>query len=136
MNMDTQKVITGVVGGVIAGFSIGVGFLIAQKTMGGLFHKKSAIKEEGIQSAVSKGVSEGVKQAKVESDAAAFAAMNASRQPKQRSQGRQAMRSMQSPSFVGFNGKESKFEGHPSRMSFNGDPRTFGLTPNGSLNSF
>lgn len=134
--MDTQKVITGVVGGVIAGFSIGVGFLIAQKTMGGLFHRKSSTKDESIKDAVSKGVSEGVKQAKVESDAAAFAAMNASRQPKTRSQGRQAMRTMNSASFMGFNGKESKFEGNPHKMSFSGDPRTFGMTPNGNLNSF
>jgi hypothetical protein len=32
--MDKEKIIAGIVGGVVAGFSIGVGFYLAQRTLG------------------------------------------------------------------------------------------------------
>ncbi len=79
--MDKEKLIAGVVGGIVAGFSIGVGFMIAQKTMGRFFNKQQPKNENAdVADAVAKGVTEGVKQAKVEEDAANFSAMNAAAQ--------------------------------------------------------
>ena len=126
--MDKEKLIAGVVGGIVAGFSIGVGFMIAQRTMGKFFHKKEQSDTNSVADAVAKGVSEGVKQAKIEEDAAKFSNMIASKNPR-----REMERVMQSSgrrsSFMGF-------DGNPNKMEFNGDPLTFGQSPNGNLNSF
>ena len=130
--MDKEKIIAGIVGGIVAGFSIGVGFMIAQKTIGRWGQKKSKSDTDEVAEAVKKGVTEGVKQAKTEQDAANFAAMNAS-------QGGRAKRHIgrgQQGQFMGFNGKPSGFVGDPSKMNFSGDPLSFGSTPNGALNSF
>ena len=40
--MDKEKLISGIIGGIVAGFSIGVGFLIAQRTMGKFLSNKEA----------------------------------------------------------------------------------------------
>jgi len=130
--MDKEKIIAGIVGGIVAGFSIGVGFYLAQKVTGRSLAKKVNKEEDSVSDAVKKGVTEGLKQAKTEDDAAKFAAMNAS-------QGGRAKRQMvrNNPNtFMGFNGKPSGFSGDPAKMVFTGDPRTFGNTPNGTLNSF
>ena len=132
--MDKEKLIAGVVGGIVAGFSIGVGFMIAQRTMGKFFHKKEAKDGTDVADAVAKGVTEGVKQAKIEEDAANFSAMNAAAQKSGgRSQGRQAMNQMMQQgrrsSFMGF-------DGNPASMGFNSDPLQFKSSPNGDLNSF
>ena len=125
--MDKEKIIAGIVGGVVAGFSIGVGFLIAQRTMGRLASKKNKGDSDTVADAEKKGVAEGVKQAKTEEQAAQFAAMNA---------GRGRRRPAPRGGFMGFDGNESTFSGDPSSMSFSGDPTHFGSTPNGNLNSF
>ena len=129
--MDKEKLVAGVVGGIVAGFSIGVGFMIAQKTMGRFFYKKAEDNDTKVADAVAKGVSDGVKQAKVEEDAANFAAMNAMNQ-KGGSRGRDAMNQMMNQgrrsSFMGF-------DGNPNTMSFDSDPLSF-KSPNSHLNSF
>jgi hypothetical protein len=134
--MDKEKLIAGVVGGIVAGFSIGVGFMIAQKTMGRFFNKQQPKNENAdVADAVAKGVTEGVKQAKVEEDAANFSAMNAAAQKNPRSAGGQAIRQFakenggRRSSFMGF-------DGNPNKMGFNGDPLMFQNTPNQELNSF
>jgi hypothetical protein len=127
--MDKEKLIAGVVGGIVAGFSIGVGFMIAQKTMGRFFQGKEENSDSKVADAVAKGVTEGVKQAKVEENAANFAAMNAS---KGGSRGRQAMNQMNTQRGGGFMG----FNGDPTSMEFNGDPLMFLSSPNGELNNF
>ena len=129
--MDKEKLISGIVGGIVAGFSIGVGFLIAQRTMGKFLSKKEDKDTTTVADAVKQGVTEGVKQAKVEEDAANFAAMSANPHNSQRSRGRQAMQYMagRRSSFMGF-------DGNPMKMDFEGDPLKFGMSPNGSLNSF
>lgn len=133
MAIEKEKLIAGIVGGIVAGFSIGVGFMIAQKTMGRFFVKKTEESDTKVADAVAKGVTEGVKQAKVEEDAANFAAMNAMNS-KNGSNGRRAMNQMmmqggRRSSFMGF-------DGNPNSMGFNGDPLQFKSSPNGGLNSF
>lgn len=128
--MDKEKLIAGVVGGIVAGFSIGVGFMIAQKTMGRFFYKKTEESDTKVADAVAKGVSEGVKQAKVEEDAANFAAMNAMSKGG-RSRGGRAMNQMNNGRGSTFMG----FDGNPNKMSFDSDPLGF-KSPNSSLNSF
>ena len=124
--MDKEKLIAGIVGGVVAGFSIGIGFMIAQRTMGRFFHKKEEKDTTTVADAVAKGVTEGVKQAKIEEDAANFsnmvAAQKSGRNPRRVMEGR-------SSSFMGF-------DGNPTKMEFNGDPLQFGQSPNGMLNTF
>lgn len=129
MAMDKEKLISGIVGGIVAGFSIGVGFLIAQRTMGNLISKKKADNDTKVSDAVKEGVKEGVKQAKIEEDAANFAAMNAN----PRSRGRHAMNKMmmnRPSNFMGFDG------GNPDEMNFVSDPRRFKGSPNSILNNF
>ena len=130
--MDKEKLIAGVVGGIVAGFSIGVGFMIAQRTMGKFFHKKEESDTKSVADAVAKGVSDGVKQAKIEEDAANFsnmvAASNGSKNPR-REMERVMQQAGRRSSFMGF-------DGNPNKMQFNGDPLTFGQSPNGGLNSF
>lgn len=127
MAFDKEKLVTGIIGGVVAGFSIGVGFLIAQRTMGKIISRKSKEQEKSVADAVKEGVTEGVKQAKMEEDAANFAAMNAN--GGRTSRGRRAMNHMgRRSSFMGF-------DGHPNSMSFDSDPTGFS-SPNSSLNNF
>lgn len=123
--MDKEKLVSGIIGGIVAGFSIGVGFLISQRMMGKFFNSKAKEVDTSVSDAVKKGVSEGVKQAKMEEDAANFAAMNANNGSK----GRSAMHKMnpRSNNFMGF-------DGNPNSMSFNGDPLLFRPSPNGNLN--
>lgn len=114
--MDSEKIIQGVVGGVVAGFSIGVGFIIAQRMMGKWAYGTVAKKEDDVADAVKKGVAEGVKQVNMEQAVANFSAMSEpgkKRRP-----------------------KYSGFDGNPQKMNFNGDPRRFKSSPNGILNSF
>ena len=130
--MDKEKLISGIIGGVVAGFSIGVGFLIAQRTMGKFLSKKEDKDTTTVADAVKQGVTEGVKQAKVEEDAANFAAMNASQRGvgNGSSRGRAAMNSMgRQSSFMGF-------DGNPNKMSMTSDPLQFNMSPNSALNSF
>jgi len=122
--MEKEKIIGAVVGGIVAGFSIGVGFLLAQRTMGRLASKKAKGGADDVASAVKQGVAEGVKQAKVEQDAASYANMTASRGAK----AKRMVRQQPSP-FMGFNGDASK-------MEFNGDPIHFGAMPNADLHRF
>jgi len=123
MAIEKEKIIGAVIGGVVAGFSIGVGFLLAQRTMGRLANKKKKGESSDVAEAVKKGVTEGVKQAKVEQDAASYANMTSSK-------GARAKRMMRTPSpFMGF-------DGNPTKGGFEGDPRFFGKMPNGDLNSF
>lgn len=125
--MDSEKIIQGVVGGVVAGFSIGVGFLIAQRMMSKWAYggNASAKKEDDVAEAVKKGVAEGVKQVNMDQAVANFSsAMSAAESPKhQKASRRPAAR---------FSG----FDGNPQKMNFNGDPRKFGASPNGALNNF
>ena len=131
MALDKEKLVAGIVGGIVAGFSIGVGFMIAQKTMGKFFHKKMQNEDVKVADAVKEGVTEGLKQAKVEQDAANFAAMNAATMKKSR--GKQAMsQMMMSQRGSGFMG----FDGNPNSMSFNSDPTGFKGSPNSMLNNF
>jgi len=131
--MDKEKLIAGIIGGVVAGFSIGVGFLIAQRTMGKFLSRKEEKDTSTVADAVKQGVTEGVKQAKIEEDASNFAAMNASQRGANTgsSQGRAAMNAMSArqSSFMGF-------DGNPNKMSLTSDPLQFGLSPNSALNSF
>ena len=130
--MDKEKLIAGVVGGIVAGFSIGVGFMIAQRTMGKFFQKKEESDTKNVADAVAKGVSDGVKQAKIEEDAANFsnmvAASKGGKNPR-REMERVMQQSGRRSYFMGF-------DGNPNKMQFNGDPLTFGQSPNGGLNSF
>jgi hypothetical protein len=128
--MDKEKLISGIIGGVVAGFSIGVGFLIAQRTMGKFLSKKEDKDTKTVEDAVKQGVTEGVKQAQIEQDAANFAAMNA--RNVKGSRGRAAMQQMnmgRQSSFMGF-------DGNPNKMSLTSDPLQFNLSPNSALNSF
>lgn len=127
--MDKEKLIAGVVGGIVAGFSIGVGFMIAQRTMGKFFHKKEEKDTTDVADAVAKGVTEGVKQAKIEEDAANFSNMINSKNPKRAMDKLNMMQNSRSSSFMGF-------DGNPNKMNFNGDPLQFGQSPNGMLNNF
>ena len=77
------------------------------------------------------GYQEGLKQAKIEQDAANFAAMNAATTKKSR--GKQAMsQMMMSQRGSGFMG----FDGNPNSMSFSSDPTGFKGSPNSMLNNF
>jgi hypothetical protein len=142
MAMDKEKLVAGIVGGIVAGFSIGVGFMIAQKTMGRFLTKKAENEDTKVADAVKQGVTEGVKQAKVESDAANFAAMNAmsNNNKRGRSQGRNAMNhamfgATRNTAFMGFDGEKSDFSGNPNKMNFDANPMGFS-SPNSDLNNF
>lgn len=136
MGETGQKLVQGVIGGVVAGFSIGVGFLIAQRMLSkwGYKHQLESNNKPDIASEIKQGVKEGVKEAKTEEQAAQFAAMNAEQGAARK--GKRSAGKVAQSMFVGFNGKESEFEGNPNKMSFSGNPMDFGSTPNGSLNSF
>ena len=133
--MDKEKLIAGVVGGIVAGFSIGVGFMIAQRTMGKFFHKKEADAGVDVADAVSKGVTEGVKQAKIEEDAANFANMTAAAKNINGATGSRG-RAAQNAMGMGRGSTFMGFDGNPNKMDFNGDPMMFKNTPNQELNSF
>ncbi len=119
--MEKEKVVSAVVGGIVAGFSIGVGFMIAQKTMGRWVNRKAEKEKETIADAVQKGVAQGVQQAN-------FNAMN----------GQQMKR--RTASFMGFDGNTSEIEwsesqavSDPMSMTHSSDPLSMG-SPNSSLN--
>jgi hypothetical protein len=119
--MEKEKVVSAVVGGIVAGFSIGVGFMIAQKTMGRWVNRKAEQEKETISDAVQKGVAQGVQQAN-------FNSMN----------GQQMKR--RTSNYMGFDGEntqtewsESKSTSDPMAMSHSSDPLTMG-SPNSSLN--
>lgn len=137
--MDKEKLIAGVVGGVVAGFSIGIGFMIAQRTMGKFFHKKEASASTDVADAVAKGVTDGVKQAKLEEDAANFASMTANADPRAAGRGgnrNNPRRAMEAQMMGGRRSSFMGFDGDPSKMEFNGDPLMFGGSPNANLNTF
>jgi hypothetical protein len=124
--MDKEKVIGAVVGGIIAGFSIGVGFLIAQRTMGKWVSKKAVKEQDDIADAVKKGVSEGVKEAN-------FSAMSAQNNATRSRRGGGS-------SFMGFDGKMDSpdwsvdnISGSPLDMTMTSDPMSM-ASPNSSLN--
>ena len=131
--MDKEKLVAGVVGGIVAGFSIGVGFMIAQRTMGKFFHKKEEKDTSDVADAVAKGVANGVKQAKIEEDAANFsnmvAASKGGRNPRKAMEQAMQQGGRRSSSFMGF-------DGTPASMGFNSDPLQFKNSPNGELNTF
>lgn len=132
--METDKIVKGLIGGISAGFSIGLGFLVAQRMFGKWGYNHLSKKEENISEEIKKGVAEGVKEAKKEEQAAQFAAMNASQGSARR--GRRSSGKMAQTMFTGFDGKESGFEGNPNKMEFTGEPTMFKSTPNGNLNTF
>jgi hypothetical protein len=134
MAIDKEKLVAGIVGGIVAGFSIGVGFMIAQKSMGRFFNKKVEESDTKVADAVAKGVSDGVKQAKIEEDAASFAAMNAinSSSKSGNSRGGRAINQM---NFTKQRGSYMGFDGHPSSMGFDANPLGF-KSPNSELNNF
>jgi hypothetical protein len=119
--MDMQKIVPAIIGGVVAGFSIGVGFLIAQRSMGTWILKKEAKKSDSVADAVKDGVKEGIK----EVQASNFAAANAQG-------GRGGRRPSRGNGFYGFDG----FNGDARKMGFSGDPLKFGKSPNSRLNSY
>jgi|7_EtaG_2_1085326.scaffolds.fasta_scaffold142633_2 hypothetical protein len=107
--MEKEKVISAIVGGVIAGFSIGVGFLLAQKTMGKWASKKGEQEKDKIADAVSQGVNQGMQQ---------FNAMNGQQMKKRTSR------------FMGFDGKDNMDIPFTNSVS-----SPMGMnTPNSSLN--
>jgi len=75
--MEKSDLVKGIVGGVVAGFSIGVGFLIAQKTVGKMFHAKKD--DVNIKDEIKNGVVEGLKQIQTEKKAQAYESANGSR---------------------------------------------------------
>ena len=121
--MDSEKIMGAVVGGIIAGFSIGVGFMIAQKTIGRWVNNKAKAENDTVASAVKDGVKEGVKEAKAAEAAANFSAMVANNNGR-RPQSRQAQ------SFMGFDG------GKPRKIMFESNPFNFVKSPNSNLNTF
>ena len=130
--MEQKQIIGAVVGGIVAGFSIGVGFMLAQKTMGRFASKRGKDESDSVADAVKEGVKEGVKEAKTAQDAASFAAMNA----EQGGGKRRPNPKRRVDNFLGFDGKSKNAYGDPKEMSFIGDPMMFGMSPNSGLNSF